>query len=253
MKLTIRKRILGTIPLLEVVPETKKNQKLPLIVYYHGWQSSKELVLTQGRQLANAGFRVLLPDAENHGERKQPMSKVPSLTFWQTIHTNLFEFGYIIDHFRRTHLADERIAVGGISMGGITVCALLTHHPEINVAACVMGSPKPVAYRDRIFQHATELDRFFPNDYKDLLSWIPKYDLSLQPETLEKRPLFFWHGTKDWKVPYEHVAAFVQENPSANIEFLDEEEDHLVKIDTMEKITTFFKRQMLAAHTSDSL
>lgn len=58
MKLTIRKRTLGTIPLLEVVEEARRNDTLPLIVYYHGWQSSKELVLTQGRYLAEAGFRV---------------------------------------------------------------------------------------------------------------------------------------------------------------------------------------------------
>lgn len=69
MKLTIRKRTLGTIPLLEVVQKENRNELLPLIVYYHGWQSSKELVLTQGRKLAQAGFRVLLPDAANHGDR----------------------------------------------------------------------------------------------------------------------------------------------------------------------------------------
>jgi len=41
LKLTIRKRTLGTIPMLEVVPTKKRNDLLPLIVYYHGWQSVK--------------------------------------------------------------------------------------------------------------------------------------------------------------------------------------------------------------------
>ena len=59
MLLTVRKRLLGTIPLLEVVSKEKRNQPLPLIIYYHGWQSAKELNLTQARSLAKQGFRVL--------------------------------------------------------------------------------------------------------------------------------------------------------------------------------------------------
>ena len=38
MKLTIKEHTLGTIPILEVVPEEYENEKLPLIIYYHGWQ-----------------------------------------------------------------------------------------------------------------------------------------------------------------------------------------------------------------------
>lgn len=244
MKLTIRKRMLGTIPLLEVVERERRNDLLPIIVYYHGWQSSKELVLTQGRRLATAGFRVLLPDAANHGERKQPITQIPSLTFWQSIHTNLFEFGYIINHFEKLGLVDDRIAVGGVSMGGMTTCALLTHHPEIKAAACVMGSPKPVAYRDRIQKHASELNRYMPKDYLDLLAWLPAYDLSLNPETLGNRPLYIWHGRQDVIVPYEHASDFVKENPDLNITFEDEDEEHLVKTATMDQITQFFMKEM---------
>ncbi|MCD8506036.1 MAG: alpha/beta fold hydrolase [Alkalibacterium thalassium] len=244
MKLTIRKRTLGTIPLLEVVQKENRNELLPLIVYYHGWQSSKELVLTQGRKLAQAGFRVLLPDAANHGDRYQEMTRIPSLTFWQSIHTNLFEFGFIVNHFRKLGLADDRIGVGGVSMGGFTTCALLTHNPEIKAAACVMGSPKPVAYRDRILTRAKEMNRFYPHDYESLLSWIPSYDLSLRPETLAGRPLLFWHGTQDRIVPYEDTAAFIKENQIPNVRFIEEGEKHLVKGPTMDEITSFFVREM---------
>lgn len=246
MKLSIEEHLLGTIPLLEVVSEEKKQERMPLIVYYHGWQSSKELTLTQGRSLARQGFRVLLPDAFNHGKRKQSMTDIPSLTFWQSIHTNLFEFGYIIDSYQRRGLVDEQIGVGGLSMGGMTTAALLTHHPEIKAAACVMGTPKLVAYRERIFNHASQMDRFFPKDYNHLLKWIPEYDLSLQPEKIAGRPLLFWHGAQDVVVPYDHVVEFVEENKELdNIQFIDEDEAHLVKPETMEKITQFFVDNLL--------
>ena len=246
VKMTVRKRVLGTLPILEVVAHENRNKKLPLIVYYHGWQSSKELNLTQARYLAREGFRVLLPDAMNHGDRKQPVSKIPSLTFWQSIQSNLFEFGFILDHFRKIGVVADVIGVGGTSMGGMTTCALLTHHPEIKAAACVMGSPKPVAYKERIQHFAREYDRYLPEDYDELVNWIPAYDLSLHPETLAGRPLLIWHGTADTVVPYDHVAQFMQEQKDTpNITFMDEEEGHLVRTQTMEKVTAFFVKKLL--------
>lgn len=246
MKLSIEEYTLGTIPILEVVSEQNKHESLPLIIYYHGWQSSKELTLTQGRYLAREGFRVILPDAFNHGKRKNPMTDIPSLTFWQSIHTNLFEFGYIVDFLQKRGLADDRIGVGGLSMGGMTTTALLTQHPEIDAAACVMGTPKLVAYRERIFKHASQMDRFFPHDYNLLLKWIPEYDLSLQPEKIDGRPLLFWHGREDVVVPYQHVVEFIAEHgDKENIQFIEEDEAHLVRPETMEKITQFFVEAML--------
>src|SRR5699024_12863405 len=113
MKTTIIRRQIWKTPLLEFDPLDQRNAPLPLIVYYHGWQSNKELNLTQGRKLAKVGFRVLLPDAMNHGRRKQAISTIPSLTFWQCIQSNLFEFGAIIQHFKLLNLVlDDRIGVG---------------------------------------------------------------------------------------------------------------------------------------------
>ncbi|MEO1768665.1 alpha/beta fold hydrolase [Candidatus Enterococcus ferrettii] len=244
MKTTIRKRSVGNIPLLEVVAEEQIYEPLPLIIYYHGWQTAKELVLTQGRKLAAKGFRVLLPDAANHGERKVRVSEIPSLTFWDSIQTNLFEFGYLVDYFENLGLTTGKIGVGGVSMGGITTCMLLTAHPEIDVAACVMGSPSPIKYRDRIKQHATAAGYFLPRDYEQLTSWMAAYDLSLHPEKTTGRPLLFWHGMQDEKIPYQHVSDFVKsQSDSLNITFNSEEERHLVKVPTMEIISDFFDEQ----------
>lgn len=243
LRTTIRRRHIGEIPLLEVVPSEYRNDPLPLIVYYHGWQSNKELNLTQGRKLAQVGFRVILPDAMNHGKRKQPISAIPSLTFWQSIQSNLFEFGAIIQHFQQLKLIlDDRIGVGGTSMGGFTSSALLTHHPEIKVASCMMGSPTPIQYRDRLIEHAKQLsNRFVPEDLADLTAWIDRYDLSKHVETLNGRPFFIWHGERDWRVPYDQTLDFMKDNAHLdNITFVHEDEDHLVKTETMDMMTNFF-------------
>lgn len=244
-KLAIRRRMIGTIPILEVVNQEKIYEPLPFIVYYHGWQTSKELVLTQARKIAKEGFRVVLPDAFNHGERKMDKSAIPSLTFWQSIHTNLFEFEFILNYFENLQLIDGRIGVGGVSMGGMTTCALLTHHPKIQAAACIMGSPDLQAYKDRLQGHARMFHLFLPQDYQALLSWTNLYDLAQHPQKLGKRPLFFWHGTADEKIPISHVEHFVKQHPEEQVTFVKEREKHLVKGPTMDLVAAFFKEQLL--------
>ena len=244
MKLAIRKRKIGNIPILEVVDDTKIYEPMPLVIYYHGWQTSKELVLTQGRKLAQKEFRVVLPDAANHGERKTELSPIPSLTFWNSIQSNLFEFAFIVDFFENLGVTNGKIGVGGVSMGGMTTCALLTKHPEITAAACIMGSPALIQYRERIQFHARAAGFFLPEDYETLVSWIDAYDLSSQVEKLNERPLLFWHGTQDEKIPYEDVQQFVTNATQPNIQFISAEEKHLVKGDTMTLVTDFFENYL---------
>lgn len=245
MKVTVRKRQIGVIPLLEVVTEAKIHQALPLVIYYHGWQTRKELVLTQGRKLAVKGMRVLLPDADNHGERLRPVSPIISQTFWSSIYSNLFEFEYLVAYFRKLNLVTDKIGVGGVSMGGMTTCGLLTQHPEITAAACVMGTPSPAAYRDYMLKRATQEKLKLPRDFEHLLSWVESYDLSLHPETLHKRPLYFWHGRQDEKIPFEDVAAFVAQHPEQHLTFAKEDANHLVQVATMEEVAAFFAEQLL--------
>ena len=45
-----------------------------------------------------------------------------------------------------------------------------------------------------------------------LLNQIKQYDLSLQPEKLNKRPLLFWHGKLDPVVPYQSAYDFYEQN-----------------------------------------
>ncbi|WP_297076635.1 alpha/beta fold hydrolase [uncultured Enterococcus sp.] len=245
MKSVVRRRKIGNIPVLEVVKEQDIYNALPMIVYYHGWQTAKELVLTQGRKLAAVGFRVILPDAMNHGERKTERSKIPSLTFWQSIHTNLFEFDTIIAYFDKLNLTTGVYGVGGVSMGGMTTTALLTQHPEIQAAACVMGTPNLNRYKERIKKNAVKYGLALPKDYDALLSWTDHYDLAQKPETLAKRPIVFWHGTEDEKIPFEDVEDFIELNAQSNITFWQEQERHLVKTKTMDEITDFFVKHLL--------
>lgn len=252
MKISIRHRYIKKIPVLEVVLETKKNSILPLVIYYHGWQSAKELSLTQARKLAKKGMRVILPDAMNHGERKTgPISPIPSVTFWSSIQYNIIEFSQLVRHFEKQGLIEDgKVGVGGVSMGGITTCALLTQHPEIKIAACMMGTPAPKKYIERVMEKSAEMDFFVPRDLPLLLSWVTNYDLSNVPETLAQRPVLFWHGTEDPKTPYGDMADFyrmIEDEPYAkNSQFITGKgEGHLVKGEMMDVVAVFFEKELV--------
>ncbi|MFD1902168.1 alpha/beta fold hydrolase [Enterococcus termitis] len=260
MKISIRHRYIKKIPVLEVVSEENKNKALPFVVYYHGWQSAKELSLTQARKLARKGIRVILPDAMNHGERKTgPVSPIPSVTFWSSIQYNIIEFSQLVRHFEKLELIEAgKIGVGGVSMGGITTCALLTQHPEISVAACMMGTPAPLRYIERVMERAEEMDYFVPKDLPLLQSWVNYYDLSKVPEKLAERPVLFWHGTKDPKIPYEDMADFYEkissEEYAKHSRFITgKDEGHLVKGEMMDVVAEWFEENLSKHETETTI
>lgn len=242
----ILQRKIQDVPILEVVNDELRNQATPLVVFYHGWRSEKELVLTQARKLAQKKIRVILPDAMNHGQRQQPVSSLPSFTFWNSIQGNLAEFDLILDFYQQRQLIlNHQIGVGGYSMGGMTTGALLTQHPEIKAATIIMGTPNLNAYAQLVRESASKWHRYLPADMANLTSWIDHYDLNLQPQTIAHRPVLFWHGTEDERIPYAQSRDFfdrIHDEPYADqVAFITGyQAKHLVKVPLMLKIANFF-------------
>lgn len=235
------------VPVLEAIKEENLDQPLPLVVFYHGWRSAKEQVLTQARKLAQKNIRVILPDAMNHGQRHADVSSIPSFTFWNSIQGNVSEFSLLINYYQRQNLIkDQKIGVGGYSMGGMTTGALLTQHPEITAASIIMGTPNLLAYAKLVREDAKRRQMYLPQDMEMLTSWIKYYDLNSQPEKIDDRPLLFWHGTNDPRIPYHESKDFfdkIQGEPySKQVAFITGyKAGHLVEPPLMDKIANFFE------------
>ncbi|MQS76766.1 alpha/beta fold hydrolase [Companilactobacillus halodurans] len=243
----IKQRLIQDVPILEVVKEKFENDALPLVVFYHGWRSSKELVLTQARKLAEKNIRVILPDAINHGQRHADISSIPSFTFWNSIQGNLAEFSLLRNFYsQRGLIKDKKIGVGGYSMGAMTTGALLTQHPEITAATIIMGTPNLEAYAKLVREDAKRRNLYIPEDLQYLTSWIDHFDLNQHPEKLANRPVLFWHGTEDKRIPYQQSCDFfnrVHAQPFAQqVAFITGyKAGHLVEIRLMDKIANFFE------------
>src|SRR5699024_474937 len=100
------------IPVLEIVQEEKNQENLPIVVFYHGWTGSKEAVLVHGYELAERGFRAVLPDALHHGNRKQEMSLIEAAEqFWPIVFNSVEELPVMKAHYEEIFGEDVRIGV----------------------------------------------------------------------------------------------------------------------------------------------
>ena len=126
---------------LHACPHGAADSPLPCIVFYHGFTSSKLVYSYFAVALAEAGFRVIMPDAAEHGARYQGDEQGRMQRFWPILMQNFAEFPALQEAIRaQGWLADDRLAVAGASMGGMTALGIMTHHPELKSVACLMGS-----------------------------------------------------------------------------------------------------------------
>ncbi len=205
--MNVEKERWGHIPVLHITPEGYTGGALPTVIFLHGHTSAKEHNLHFAWQWAQKGIRVILPDALLHGERDESLDEVQiSLRFWEVVLTSIEELALLRDELQTRGLAAGEPAVGGTSMGGITTLGALATHPWIKAATVMMGSGNYVElakaqmrqYESRGFElPLTEAEK------EGMLQALSRFDISLNRQALNGRPVFFWHGVKDPTVPFE--------------------------------------------------
>ncbi|WP_456271828.1 prolyl oligopeptidase family serine peptidase [Bacillus sp. AK031] len=211
--ITIQKDKIESIPVLNMALENQMEHTLPAIFFIHGFTSAKEHNLHYAYYLAEKGYRVLMPDCLLHGEREEGLDEQQlSVNFWEIVLTTIEELGTLKSHYSRHSLIeDSRIGVAGTSMGGIVTLGSLTKYSWIQSAVSLMGCPSYVALASAQINSLKSKGYRLPySDEKvaSLMEMLKKYDLSMQPEVLENKSLFFWHGKQDTVVPYQPAYEF---------------------------------------------
>ncbi|WP_249870131.1 esterase [Oceanobacillus saliphilus] len=234
----IYKEKIQSIPCLIILDNDKKDQALPTVTFYHGFTSAKEHNLPLAYLLAEKGYRVILPDSMYHGEREPDVPTLKKqISFWEIVMQNVQELQMIKNYLDENQLLlDERFAVAGTSMGGITTSAALTQYPWIKTAAILMGSPKITTFAKTLVESFKKMGNLPVTDemIESMYERLEEMDLSLQPEKLHERPLLFWHGENDSVVPFDHSYTFFEEaielyTNKENIRFIKEPNtDHKV-------------------------
>lgn len=212
---TVENAKVGEIPFLHIVNVNQREEKLPLIIFIHGFSSRKEFNLHYAYLLAEKGFRVVLPEALHHGERSIGLSgQQLNIHFWEIIFLSIKELDIVRKFFdEKQWIEPDRIGLAGTSMGGIITLGALTQYPWIKAAVSLMGMPY---YEKFALQQIEELKRngadipLTDEEMAHLVNRIKELDLSLQTEKLDKRPLLFWHGKQDSVVPFEPAFHFYE-------------------------------------------
>ncbi|MCB1862548.1 MAG: alpha/beta fold hydrolase [Gammaproteobacteria bacterium] len=149
--------LLGRVPALVCHSQTlQASVRKGTILFYHGLGASKEVHLAEIRQLAAAGYLVVVPDAVGHGQRKDPkLDQLMALghptrtsLFLNIIRETAMELPPLLDELlSKGWIHRERIGITGISMGGHICFLAIVLDPRIQVAVSILGSPvlKPLA------------------------------------------------------------------------------------------------------------
>ncbi|MFS2224329.1 esterase [Pantoea sp. B65] len=187
---------------LHAVPAGQWRQPLPTIVFYHGFTSSKEVYSWFAVALAQAGFRVLLPDAAQHGSRYNGDAQQRLGHFWEILRSSIDELPPLEAALRERGLvADGRFAVAGASMGGMTALGAMARYPQINSVACLMGSGYFMSLSQTLFPPLVADTPEQQQRLAQRLAPLAAYDVSHQLASLANRPLLLWHGEADDVVP----------------------------------------------------
>lgn len=214
----LKHEYISDIPVIELFEKGEEQEKLPTVFFYHGWESRKERVLEYGYYLANSGYRAILPEAFNHGERKHDGTiQQDPLNFWEVVGTNVRELPSLVEYYlSENKINAEKIGVAGLSMGGITTSAILTQYDWVKAAAVLMGSPSPIDFTEWLLKNY-KIDNtpiyeiLDQNLVQTRLAELEPIALNLQPEKIASRPIYLWHGAADPVVPMHLTKAFFEE------------------------------------------
>lgn len=245
--------MIADIPVLELYEKGNEEKALPLLVFYHGWESRKERVLEYGYLMAKKGYRTILPEAKGHGER-QPVGqdKHDPLDFWDVVVNNIQEFPTLVStYLEESKILKDNISVAGLSMGGITTNAILTQFDWVRSAASLMGSPSPIDYSNWLLERYTKegtpmIDVLDEKKIQQKLDELKPISLNLQPEKINNRPFYVWHGTADPTVPFHLTDQFIQkihDQPySEQVVFeVSEGVEHEIPAEIIRRMVTFFE------------
>lgn len=223
------------IPLLHVYKDEMKKDA-PIVIFLHGFMSAKEHNLHYAYNLVEKGVRVILPDADMHGERTEnlPESRM-NLIFWRIVMKYVKEVGVLYRVLREKGF-NGKIGVMGTSMGGITTTGCLKKYDWIQAAGVLMGA---VSYTEMAQFQLKQMEEQGVNipmteqQRQGILETLKEYDVKTDSAIFERVPVMFWHGQKDPVVPFQMTYPFyellVREGKAKNVEYIvDEKAGHAV-------------------------
>ena len=165
--------------------------------------------------LAQAGLRVIMPDAPDHGSRFSGDAARRLNQFWQILLQSMQEFTTLraaiaeentensvsFTISEESWLRDDRLAVGGASMGAMTALGITARHPTVKCTASMMGSGYFTSLARSLFPPLIPETAAQQNEFNNIVAPLAEWEATNHLEQLSDRPLLLWHGLDDDVVP----------------------------------------------------
>lgn len=197
------------VPGLLSFPEA--NEKVPCVVFLHGYGGRKEDILEAAEMIAREGYAIMAIDAEYHGERKEEGKELYSPDITDSVRgivQTVVDLRRAVDYLEtRPEIDKEKIGYVGGSMGGILGAIFIGVEPRIKAAALIVAGGN-MSLMIRESQHYTmPAIRWFLQregmDYEELQRLLDPIDPINFISNFSPRPVVFHLGKLDTIVPAE--------------------------------------------------
>ncbi len=241
------KTYIEDIPVIILTPK-EADKDLSTIVLYHGWSSSKETQRIRGFILSSIGYRVVLPDSINHGERN-PFNDYGSDKgdeLWITALNSIDEWPILLKGLVTKHNVNkDKIGIIGNSMGGIIASGIYTYNDYIKALAVLNGT---MAWENTNKMVKDDINITMTDKLKEIENKVEKMDPMKNLDLLKDRPILLLHGDADESVSilsqrlfYKSITPMYKERDKINfIEYPGL--NHYVTTNMMEEVILFFKK-----------
>ncbi|MDR5659855.1 alpha/beta fold hydrolase [Serpentinicella sp. ANB-PHB4] len=215
---------LAGIPCIHIKPNFI-NENLPTVVLYHGWSSNKENFKFIGTILAQNGYRVVIPDSIDHGERgalDYESIEVMQANFWRVVFQSVNEFTDLITEAIKTLDVDNnKIAVMGSSMGGFISSGIFAQNENIK---CLVNMNGACAWENAEYHFRKLHNLEFATG--EQMEYIKANDPIKSKDTFRQRGILLLHGDSDTQVPIDTQRYFYNEikdmyKSSENIQLIE--------------------------------
>ena len=203
----IESRELADIPVLHAYPVGQKDTPLPCAIFYPGFTSSSLVDSYFAVALAQAGLRVILPDAPDHGSRFSGDAARRLNQFWQILLQSMQEFTTLRAAIAEENwLRDDRLAVGGASMGAMTALGITARHPTVKCTASMMGSGYFTSLARSLFPPLIPETAAQQNEFNNIVAPLAEWEATNHLEQLGDGRKIGWNGlTNDYFQPAKEI------------------------------------------------
>lgn len=206
-RVLIEDQRIGGQPALHACPLAQADAPLPTVLVYHGFTRSKELDCNLALMLARAGLRVVMPEADGHGERFDGDAAARQRRFWHILRSSLDELPALrADLQARGWIADGRLGVAGLSMGGFVALGALARFDWLRVGVSWMGAAHFHDISRTVHPPLGRCDAQTAAAHEACMAQLHPVEPGQCLDRLATRPLLLWHGERDEVVPFSESA-----------------------------------------------